>query len=315
MRGQRVQLLTIAPFSVLTRSAGRPSLFHPATSASLVIVPSTGSKFCVIGTPRLCRSALHLFFTRSSRKNLLKGPMYEMNAEASRTSPVSSLVRSLRSWMVRAQRTFSSASPLTRRAARLSLSWVFLACISILSFSSRASSNCFTSTSSLDFSSPTRSWTFFRLALLWANLSWASASFSSLGRTMHRMRWYFTMFSTHAHSELAAKDLVTMLASLKPGLAMIGSTLSMQICGMLFWSKACSSFSHVVTLAIIFFAEAQLRSLGIFLGSAVSTITAALTITTSSGGFAILLSSVREFLSSWSSAASAASTMGFAAAR
>mmetsp|Transcript_65533 Transcript_65533/g.109112 ORF Transcript_65533/g.109112 Transcript_65533/m.109112 type:complete len:207 (+) Transcript_65533:4267-4887(+) len=95
----------------------------------------------------------------------------------------------------------------------------------------------------------------------------------------------------------------------------MGSATSTNACGILFASKLSKSFSHPVTLAIIFLADAQLRSFGIFLGSAIKTITAAVTLSTPSGGLPMDFSSVRELLSKASKAARAASTMGLAAAR
>mmetsp|Transcript_120631 Transcript_120631/g.210025 ORF Transcript_120631/g.210025 Transcript_120631/m.210025 type:complete len:371 (+) Transcript_120631:2033-3145(+) len=238
-----------------------------------------------------------------------------MKAQASRTSPISSSVRSFSSWMVLAHRTFSSASPPTSRSARLSLSWVFWAWSSIRCFSSRASSNCFTSPASFAFSAATWSCTFFSEALLTDSFSCASASFSSLGRISHRMWWYLIMFSAQDASPAAAKDFVLMLSGVKLGSFVMGSAASTQAWGMLSWSKACSPAIHCPTFCIIFLELAQLRSLGIFLGSAVSTITAPATISTSPGGLPMDLSSVRLVLSRESRAARASSTTGLAAAR
>eukprot|EP00659_Diplonema_papillatum_P019075 gene19076-biopygen19338 len=90
---------------------------------------------------------------------------------------------------------------------------------------------------------------------------------------------------------------------------------SMHACGMFCASNALRSFIHPVMFAIIFFDADQSRAFigGIFFGSAVSTMTDAATSSTSDGGFASALSSVKSSFRKLFSAARASSTIGEAA--
>ena len=109
--GQRFEQLTIAPFSELTGSDGRPCVFHAAISASDVMIESTfASGFIGTGWPPAAvrRYGSHVSSSSAMRNGLVNGPMYEMNADASSTSPTSSSPAAWRSVMPFAQRTSSS---------------------------------------------------------------------------------------------------------------------------------------------------------------------------------------------------------------
>ena len=159
--GQRFEQLTIAPFSELTGSDGRPCVFHPAISASDVMIESTfASGFIGTGWPPAAvrRYGSHVSSSSAMRNGLVNGPMYEMNADASSTSPTSSSPAAWRSVMPFAQRTSSEPSAAVRRCARSSLSWPFSAnstasrlSFSALLYSSVRMSSCACSSATCSF--------------------------------------------------------------------------------------------------------------------------------------------------------------------
>mmetsp|Transcript_66859 Transcript_66859/g.164844 ORF Transcript_66859/g.164844 Transcript_66859/m.164844 type:complete len:222 (-) Transcript_66859:2326-2991(-) len=123
------------------------------------------------------------------------------------------------------------------------------------------------------------------------------------------------MLMTHPHMPAAAEDLDFIVVTLKASLlSRFFSIHSHAATGALSLSKLTSCPRNWSTLPIIFLAAPHDTSLGI-LPPPISTITPAVTSSTPAGGLASDLSSPRSFLLSVSSAASAFSTAGMAAAR
>mmetsp|Transcript_31209 Transcript_31209/g.79125 ORF Transcript_31209/g.79125 Transcript_31209/m.79125 type:complete len:278 (+) Transcript_31209:3191-4024(+) len=120
MRGHLSAYVVMAPFSIETRSLGRPSLFHAAICAVSVRMRS-GSGFSDMG--------MLFFLTKGSmqssnsmpRNFLEKQPTYETKAEAMSTSPGSSVLSSFICCTLMAQRSCSDPRAFIRRCARASL--------------------------------------------------------------------------------------------------------------------------------------------------------------------------------------------------
>lgn len=84
------ELVKIAPFSVDTRSGGRPNVFHPATVASSVRI-ANGLIVGLIGMLLFLKNSAKLSKMMASLKLLLNGPTYDTKADARRTSPIMTL--------------------------------------------------------------------------------------------------------------------------------------------------------------------------------------------------------------------------------
>ena len=110
-------MVNIVPFSIDTASEGSPSLFHEAICASSERI-FTGFTSGVIGILLSMKYFSNSPWIMCLRFFLLKGPVYEMNAEAIKTSPVTSFCSRLMFTMALAQRSFSDPSAETRRCAR-----------------------------------------------------------------------------------------------------------------------------------------------------------------------------------------------------
>mmetsp|Transcript_66859 Transcript_66859/g.164843 ORF Transcript_66859/g.164843 Transcript_66859/m.164843 type:complete len:286 (-) Transcript_66859:3010-3867(-) len=180
--GQRLQLAMMAPFCTDTLSVGSPSSFHTATCASSHRMLS-GLMPSVIGILRSVMSMIHWSNTSECLYLALKAPMYDTNADATNTSPTYCASCASKLFTDSVQRTFSSASPLTRRVARSALRCVFSAAATASFFSCVALSNCVLSSESFASSPATCARTDASCVLALSSLVLASASSCRFGST------------------------------------------------------------------------------------------------------------------------------------
>mmetsp|Transcript_11611 Transcript_11611/g.31647 ORF Transcript_11611/g.31647 Transcript_11611/m.31647 type:complete len:259 (+) Transcript_11611:3369-4145(+) len=127
MRGHRLALVMIAPFSMDRGSVGRPSLAQRALVESSVS-RSSGIMPWDMGIARSMRSGSHFSCTSCWRKCMLNGPAYDTKAAATSTSPTSRPSTDSMRLISLFQRVFSPDRPLIRRSASCALRLVFSAC-------------------------------------------------------------------------------------------------------------------------------------------------------------------------------------------
>lgn len=87
IKGHLAAFVMIAPFSTDNGSIGKPSLAHLARAVSSVS-KSSGLTPTENGMPRCMMSGVQQASTRWFRRVMLKGPAYETNAAANKTSPI-----------------------------------------------------------------------------------------------------------------------------------------------------------------------------------------------------------------------------------
>lgn len=162
---------------------GLPSVFHSAICAS-VVMTLIGSHSRDMGSAPPSPTAVLNWSRRklpnltmsSSRKGLVKGPTYEMKAEASSTSPVSRSLSAVNCLMLMPQRSFSDDSAPVSRCARLSFFSPRATLSRASCFSIVAASNSLLSLSSLACSSATVASTAANRVLALLSCSFASRS-------------------------------------------------------------------------------------------------------------------------------------------
>mmetsp|Transcript_3568 Transcript_3568/g.14859 ORF Transcript_3568/g.14859 Transcript_3568/m.14859 type:complete len:293 (-) Transcript_3568:1729-2607(-) len=200
--GQRSPRVTMMALSVDTASVGRPSICHwRTTTASPTVFMRVGAS--LQGMPCSLQPLTHPS-SISSRYAPVKGPRYDTQPAAMRTSPTSAVICFSSRDTDSFQRTCSSASPVVSLPARTSRSSVSLASDSSRSFSASVSSACCCRAATLSCTS-------LRAACLPASSSCAcatcalrAASLSFLGSTsLATMEYVFTA-CTHAHMGPAA---------------------------------------------------------------------------------------------------------------
>mmetsp|Transcript_17160 Transcript_17160/g.65014 ORF Transcript_17160/g.65014 Transcript_17160/m.65014 type:complete len:427 (+) Transcript_17160:2618-3898(+) len=186
--GNREQLVTRMPFWIDSESVGRPCRAQsPRTPTSTR--NSMMSRPVLTGTWRAAQSAANRSRMSSSRNRALNGPQYEMNAQATATSPTSRWRTPAKESLSAVQRVRSSARPSSSAAALFRLRSSFSAFSSSSRFLALAPSNWALSPATRSWHSRSRSsaWASARSAC--CSSASAVARASSLGLTILEALW------------------------------------------------------------------------------------------------------------------------------
>mmetsp|Transcript_36961 Transcript_36961/g.99585 ORF Transcript_36961/g.99585 Transcript_36961/m.99585 type:complete len:254 (-) Transcript_36961:57-818(-) len=205
-------------FSVETGSAGRPCAFQPAISASVVSTASGsgGMDMGMLSPPAaVSMKGIHSSFISESRKALVKGPMKEINADATRVSPTSRSRDSFSLAIPSFHRSLLELSALIKRAARLSLSWPLATVASASALFALASLSSLVKIASLSFSSFTWACTAASLVLASSRVCFAAARAMRLGSTDSITSKYTTMLMAQLQRPPAAGFLPAMVSKVK----------------------------------------------------------------------------------------------------
>ena len=121
MSGHRLQFVIMAPFSILIRSAGKPSFCHWAFWLSFVN-KSSGSIPGVIGISLLTKSAIQKSLVSRFLNWEPKAPIYDTKAAPNKTSPTKVFSTLLNLSTSTVHRSYSEAKPFVNRSAKFNLS-------------------------------------------------------------------------------------------------------------------------------------------------------------------------------------------------
>lgn len=117
--GHLVQALMIDAFSKDIGSTGSPSFFHLEIITSVARI-FNGWTLSEMGIALSLMSFSQVSFHNSTRSFAENAPIYEVNAEARRESPIVELMLPVRTFTLSVHRLFSPSSPWTRFSAALS---------------------------------------------------------------------------------------------------------------------------------------------------------------------------------------------------